>query len=1651
MTSRIRRAAVKLLSVPPTLLRPLTCSVIAAAFLGAAAPDALASGSISGQVKDSGTSAGIAGAQVVFHDLNRDDILAVATAITDSNGNYTQTLSDGTYVVLTHAPGTYINQIWNGISCSSVCNIGQKGQNITTISIAGGNAVVGINFALVSGGGQIAGTVTSAATGLPIAGVSVLVLDSTGNVPFGVGVTDNAGHYVTAGGSVTGNVLVVTLNTLGYQDESYNNHKCPDLNCNAADPVAVTLGATTNGIDFALDLGGHISGKVTDANGNPLANVEVRIDDPTGSKVDTPVTDGAGNFTSTGLASGTYYAGTKNLLGLADIEWTNLTCPSNSCNPANGTPISVTTPNTTSGINFVLSGGATISGTVTAANGAAPVANAQVTIFDPTGQAVGGSSTNNAGTYTTGVLPTGTYFAAVAFNLPGSFEPQIYNNISCPTNCTFISGTPIPVTANTPVNNINFSLLATGNGSITGAVTDSSTGLGVTAQVVLVGMNGIQQIATVNSNAAASGAYTFSNVATGSYYVRTNSSSLINQVYPNIVCLSCNAMTNGGTLVTVTNGLTMAGINFALNEGGHISGTITNSAGGAVIANIGVQIFNAAGVGLGVVNTNASGVYTSSGLPAGTYYARTTNNLGFVNEQWNGLACPQNECLATAGTPIVVTGTATTSGINFSLTMGGKISGTLTDATTLTPITFMAVTLFSSAGVNLGNVNTDSTGTYTSQGLPAGTYYARTATGAIFLNNQTLGYIDQLWNGTGCVPACLSPTTGTPITVTSGATTSGINFTLTEAGSVSGIVVDAGALTTGLSSVGVQIYTAGGALAKTTSTNTVGGYTVVGLPAGTYYARTSSGSNLFYQDQLYREMACGAGCTVTAGTPVIVPPLGMANGIDFTLSSGAGSISGTVTDAVTAAVLPAIAVQIYAPDGTLVKSANSNVTGAFSFGGLTPGTYYARTAVISGSVYDDQVFNGIVCGTTCTATTGTAIVVAADATRSNVDFKMTVKMPPTMALDRNGLIFTAVDTGTSFSAVTGAQTVRMTQSGNPAISWTAQSNAPWLIVSSTGGTGSSTSGSGTATLTISTQFVAGLSATQAGAITITLTGSGNSVGPISVTLNAISAGAAPFGSFDTPTDGVTGVAGSIAVTGWALDQVAVTRVTICRDLVPGEKAPADPVDCAGNSKIYIGDALFVDGARTDVQTANPTMPLNSRAGWGYLMLTNFLPGLGNGTFALHAYAYNADNLKTELGSGKTITCDNAHATRPFGAIDTPAQGGVVSGVFANAGWVLTQSPKDVPADSSTISVAIDGVNIGHTGTRIARSDITGLFSGSYDTTHAAGGKIIDTTTFANGVHTIFWFVSDTGGQSDGIGSRFFTISNGSLFADPEPATLAASGRRSIVIEAPSMLDVPHAASARLASAGMLESEVDAAPTIPSAIEGRRGFDLEGPLQTYEWSSGRIDVQAEELDRVELHLSGSFGHHYTGYLHTPAGLRPLPVGSSLDAATGEFTWTPGVGFYGPYDLTFVDWSGDQAKSRQDVRITLNAKGSNRAGPQTIVDVPGAGSVFRTGESFYVGGWAADLDSTVGPGVDTVHVWAYPIDASGKRLDPIFIGPAIYGGARPDVAAVYGGRFANSGYGIIVNSLPPGTYDIAVFAFSTVVNNFTPAKVVRLTVR
>jgi hypothetical protein len=612
---------------------------------------------------------------------------------------------------------------------------------------------------------------------------------------------------------------------------------------------------------------------------------------------------------------------------------------------------------------------------------------------------------------------------------------------------------------------------------------------------------------------------------------------------------------------------------------------------------------------------------------------------------------------------------------------------------------------------------------------------------------------------------------------------------------------------------------------------------------------------------------------------------------------------------------------------------------------------------------------------------------------------------PSMTLDRSSLYFGAETTGTLFLRQTSTQTVRLTQSGAGVVTWIATSNVPWMTVSPSSGTGS-------ATLNLNAQFVNGLpgAGSITGAVSIAFTGAGVPAGPLTVGLNlyAPNSPAAPIGAVDTPTDGLAGVTGSIAVTGWAVDDIEVTAVRIVRDPIAGE----------GSGLIHIGNAVFVDGSRTDIAGIFTTTPRRTRGGWGYLMLTNFLPALGNGTFRIHAYADDSEGHATLLGS-RTITCTNSTAIAPFGAIDTPDQGATIGGAaYANFGWVLSRGPARAHPANGTVTVLVDGVAAGSPGGWVSRSDLSALFpAAAYPgVTNALGVATLDTTSLSNGLHTLAWVVTDSAGQSAGVGSRYFTVQN---------------------------------ASGPIDAGAIAASELALAPQDRSDIAARRGYDLSAPFRRVSASTGRATIHGEEMDRFEVALGAiADGTSIDGYLRTADGLAALPAGSHLDAATGVFTWQPGVGFLRDYDLVFVRRRGATLISRQDLHIVINPKGSNRLGPQVVIDVPAADARESSGaRPLLIAGWAIDTDADSGTGVDTVHVWAYPGDGG----DPLFLGAAAYGGRRPDVGAIYGTRFRDSGYGLLTTALAPGTYDLAVFAWSTVTGDFVPARVVRVTVR
>jgi hypothetical protein len=423
-----------------------------------------------------------------------------------------------------------------------------------------------------------------------------------------------------------------------------------------------------------------------------------------------------------------------------------------------------------------------------------------------------------------------------------------------------------------------------------------------------------------------------------------------------------------------------------------------------------------------------------------------------------------------------------------------------------------------------------------------------------------------------------------------------------------------------------------------------------------------------------------------------------------------------------------------------------------------------------------------------------------------------------------------------------------------------------------------------------------LSLSSSGAITGTPTATGtatftvqatNSLGTATATLSIVinpiinttpSNSSGPYGSFDTPINNTTGIAGEIAVTGWALDSVGVAKVDIWREPVGNE-----PV--ASNGFVYIGDAVFVAGARPDVVAAYPNVPFNYRAGWGYLMLTTGLPnnggspGPGNGTYRLHAIAYNTAGTAVDLGT-RTITVDNAHATKPFGTIDAPLQGGTLSGTVINFGWALTPQPYMIPADGSTIAVTVDGQVVGHPVYNQYRGDIATSFPAYANSNGAVGYFYLDTTTLTNGVHNIGWLVHDNAGRTNGLGSRYFTVLNSGAGAAAAPQAAALPG-------------------------------------VTGGVRLRRGYDLNtAPQLLTPETDGTLLVEVEELGRIELQVGAT-----EGYLLVNGERSPLPIGSSLNA--GVFYWQLGPGFLGDFDMVFLSNQSDGSALEIPARVHVRA--------------------------------------------------------------------------------------------------------------------------------
>jgi len=364
---------------------------------------------------------------------------------------------------------------------------------------------------------------------------------------------------------------------------------------------------------------------------------------------------------------------------------------------------------------------------------------AQLTTVTPTGTGTSGSYSVNLSQYCASLPATSVlYVQAVG-------KPSITNHL-----------TPGVTYAN-----------ACGTTVLSGRVSDLNSGGALAGATV-----SLSGASSASTTADASGNYSFGGIPAGTYTVTGTASGYKARSYGGVVVTS-------GQTTTQDVGLTTTG---------RVTGTVVSS-GGAVLSGATVTLQGGNLPTTDTVSTDASGKYTSSWDPIGTYTV-TCSAAGYASQTVTGVAVTTGG-LATVNCTLSNTGTLT--GVVSNLNTGGAISG-------------------ATVSYSGGSTTTDSTGRYTFTGVVSGTYS---------VTASASGYLSRTYSG---------------VVVSPGATDTQ-DVQLTTTGRVTGTVTSGGVAVSG-----ATVTLQGGNLptTDTVSTDASGKYTSNWDPIGTYTVTCSA-------------------------------------------------------------------------------------------------------------------------------------------------------------------------------------------------------------------------------------------------------------------------------------------------------------------------------------------------------------------------------------------------------------------------------------------------------------------------------------------------------------------------------------------------------------------------------------------------------------------------------------------------------------------------------------------------------------------------------------------------------------------------------------------------------------------------------------------
>ncbi|NQT82506.1 hypothetical protein HQ563_05760 [bacterium] len=361
---------------------------------------------ISGRVFASDTGEGFPGA-LIF--AGAEGLFALT--VTDDDGKYGVTVVDG---------------VWDEVAVNEdqICRLGYVSAEERSITVSGSN-VEGVGFLCRRATTLITGTVKDAETQQGLVGISVYAEEATG---------EDDGAFAIAYTGADGSYKLGVIEGQWWVDLEEDRL----IGTGYADPPGQSVNApasgTVSGIDFLLEKAGTITGHVYENDGvTPIEGASVDVHEfGTWNWVAYTETLPDGSYTLW-VPSGTYVVRVFRVEGWQEQYYLK------TANWEEATPVVVTVPDETSGIDFVLvPTGAIITGHVYEDDGVTPIKGAFVgaTFFGPSSEWVASSQTGADGSYRLSV-PTGTY-DVVARDVPGWLD-QYYDRVRFDDQATAVN------------------------------------------------------------------------------------------------------------------------------------------------------------------------------------------------------------------------------------------------------------------------------------------------------------------------------------------------------------------------------------------------------------------------------------------------------------------------------------------------------------------------------------------------------------------------------------------------------------------------------------------------------------------------------------------------------------------------------------------------------------------------------------------------------------------------------------------------------------------------------------------------------------------------------------------------------------------------------------------------------------------------------------------------------------------------------------------------------------------------------------------------------------------------------------------------------------------------------------------------------------